>query len=325
MKSLKICLLGLALFSFGTACKKSTIESNTEESKTTVDAKMSSNASAQIAQAAGGQLTVGYYRTWRDNATASGNATDMRQLPEKLGMVMIFPDYTPPENAYWNTLKTNYVPFLHGRGTQVVITIGDLSGATSSTGRQDSASYAAWAKTIKDKWVTEYNLDGIDVDVESNPSGTELTKKVAAVKALSKYFGPRSGTGKKFIYDTNQNPTSFFKQINKLIDYVFLQAYGRSTSNLTSTYNLYAPYITPSKFVPGFSFYEENGSNWGDVQYPDPNLQSRCYQYARWNPAQGTKGGIFSYAIDRDIPSITNSIVAPDYAVTNKIIGIVNP
>jgi hypothetical protein len=58
----------------------------------------------------------------------------------------------------------------------------------------------------------EYNLDGIDIDIESSPSGATLTKFVAATKALSKYFGPKSGTGKTFVYDTNQNPTNFFIQ-----------------------------------------------------------------------------------------------------------------
>lgn len=51
-------------------------------------------------------------------------------------------------------------------------------------------------KSIYDKWVGEYNLDGIDIDIESSPSGATLTKFVAATKALSKYFGPKSGTGK---------------------------------------------------------------------------------------------------------------------------------
>jgi hypothetical protein len=99
----------------------------------------------------------------------------MRWLPDSLDMVMVFPDYTPPENAYWNTLKTNYVPYLHKRGTKVIITLGDLNSATT-TGGQDSIGYSSWAKGIYDKWVGEYNLDGIDIDIESSPSGATLTK-----------------------------------------------------------------------------------------------------------------------------------------------------
>ncbi|MDE5494090.1 endo-beta-N-acetylglucosaminidase family protein [Elizabethkingia meningoseptica] len=275
------------------------------------------------------QISAGYYRTWRDSATTSGNIPSMRWLPDSLDMVMVFPNYTPADNPYWNTLKTNYVPYLHKRGTKVIITLGDLSSATT-TGGQDSIGYSSWAQGIYNKWVGEYNLDGIDIDVESNPSGATLTKFVAATKALSKYFGPKSGTGKTFVYDTNQNPTNFFTQTASRYNYVFLQAYGRSTSNLTTVSGLYAPYINMKQFLPGFSFYEENGypgNYWNDVRYPQ-NGTGRAYDYARWQPKTGKKGGVFSYAIDRDAPltsSTDNTLRAPNFRVTKDLIKIMNP
>ncbi|WP_407478228.1 endo-beta-N-acetylglucosaminidase family protein [Elizabethkingia meningoseptica] len=275
------------------------------------------------------QISAGYYRTWRDSATTSGNIPSMRWLPDSLDMVMVFPNYTPADNPYWNTLKTNYVPYLHKRGTKVIITLGDLSSATT-TGGQDSIGYSSWAQGIYNKWVGEYNLDGIDIDVESNPSGATLTKFVAATKALSKYFGPKSGTGKTFVYDTNQNPTNFFTQTASRYNYVFLQAYGRSTSNLTTVSGLYAPYINMKQFLPGFSFYEENGypgNYWNDVRYPQ-NGTGRAYDYARWQPKTGKKGGVFSYAIDRDAPltsSTDNTLRSPNFRVTKDLIKIMNP
>lgn len=275
------------------------------------------------------QISAGYYRTWRDSATTSGNIPSMRWLPDSLDMVMVFPNYTPADNPYWNTLKTNYVPYLHKRGTKVIITLGDLSSATT-TGGQDSIGYSSWAQGIYNKWVGEYNLDGIDIDVESNPSGATLTKFVAATKALSKYFGPKSGTGKTFVYDTNQNPTNFFTQTASRYNYVFLQAYGRSSSNLTTVSGLYAPYINMKQFLPGFSFYEENGypgNYWNDVRYPQ-NGTGRAYDYARWQPKTGKKGGVFSYAIDRDAPltsSTDNTLRAPNFRVTKDLIKIMNP
>ncbi|HFK5570661.1 TPA: endo-beta-N-acetylglucosaminidase family protein [Elizabethkingia meningoseptica] len=275
------------------------------------------------------QISAGYYRTWRDSATTSGNIPSMRWLPDSLDMVMVFPNYTPADNPYWNTLKTNYVPYLHKRGTKVIITLGDLSSATT-TGGQDSIGYSSWAQGIYNKWVGEHNLDGIDIDVESNPSGATLTKFVAATKALSKYFGPKSGTGKTFVYDTNQNPTNFFTQTASRYNYVFLQAYGRSTSNLTTVSGLYAPYINMKQFLPGFSFYEENGypgNYWNDVRYPQ-NGTGRAYDYARWQPKTGKKGGVFSYAIDRDAPltsSTDNTLRSPNFRVTKDLIKIMNP
>lgn len=275
------------------------------------------------------EISVGYYRTWRDSATLAGNIPSMRSLPDSLDIAMVFPNETPPDNAYWSMLKTNYVPYLHKRGTKVIITLGNLDQATT-TGTQDSIGYSKWAKDIYDKWVTGYNLDGIDIDIESNPSGESLTKFVSAAKALSKYFGPKSGTGKIFVYDTNQKPTPFFTQTASLYNYVFYQAYGGSTARLTSVSALYMPYINMKQFLPGFSFYEERGypSNyWDDVKYPQ-NGTGLAYDYARWEPASGKKGGIFSYAIDRDAPLISphdNTLLKPNFKVTNDLIKIMNP
>ena len=40
----------------------------------------------------------------------------------------------------------------------------------------------------------------------------------------------------------------------------------------------------------------------------------------------GSKGGTFSYAVDRDFSgSYTDNLVTPDYHVTRKIISILNP
>lgn len=275
------------------------------------------------------EISVGYYRTWRDSATAAGNIPSMRSLPDSLDIAMVFPYETPPENAYWNMLKTNYGPYLHKRGTKVIITLGDLKNATT-TGAQDSIGYSAWAKGINDKWVGEYNLDGVDIDIESNPKGETLVKYVAAAKALSKYFGPKSGTGKLFVYDTNQNPTSFFTQTAAYYNYTFYQAYGGSIARLNTVSALYAPYISMKKFLPGFSFYEERGyptNYWDDVKYPQ-NGTGRAYDYTRWEPATGKKGGVFSYAIDRDAPLESqhdDRLLKPNFKVTKDLIKIMNP
>lgn len=327
----------LCLFVMATLCVRCSTENDrslAEDKGAPSAQKLSMNARANLNDLIAykntdHQISAGYYRTWRDSATASGNIPSMRWLPDSLDVVMVFPDYTPDTNPYWNTLKTNYVPYLHKRGTKVIITLGDLSSATT-TGGQDAAGYAAWAQGIYNKWVGEYNLDGIDIDIESNPTGATLTKFVAAAQALSKHFGPKSGTGKTFVYDTNQNPTTFFTLTASYYNFVFLQAYGRSTSNLTSVSALYAPHISMKQFLPGFSFYEENGypgNYWNDVKYPQDGT-GRAYDYARWQPATGKKGGVFSYAIERDAPLSSfkdNRLLAPNFRVTKDLIKIMNP
>lgn len=66
---------------------------------------------------------------------------------------------------------------------------------------------------------------------------------------------------------------------------------------------------------------------WNDVRYPQ-NGTGRAYDYARWQPATGKKGGIFSYAIERDAPltsSNDNTLRAPNFRVTKDLIKIMNP
>ncbi|WP_324123875.1 extracellular solute-binding protein [Bifidobacterium sp. B4107] len=58
-------------------------------------------------------------------------------------------------------------------------------------------------------------------------------------------------------------------------------------------------FVPASKFVTGFSFYEEGGPRWGDVTYPIEG--SRVKDLLSWHPAGLNRtGGLFAYAIDRD-------------------------
>lgn len=182
-----------------------------------------------------------------------------------------------------------------------------------------------------DSTINKYGLDGYDIDIESNPSGTTLTDMAGVYNALSAYLGPKSGTGKLLTFDTNQTGSnSLFQQVYADISYVFLQAYGRGASTLQSTWSTFSSRISSTQFVVGFSFYEENGypSNyWDDVIYPQ-NGTGRAYDYARWEPTSGKKGGTFGYAIDRDAPLTSqhdNTIRTPNFRVTNDLIKIMNP
>jgi len=316
-----------------TSCKKEVekLGSGGTTGKTEANA---SNASLIAYKATSHELAVGYYRTWRDR-TVSGNANDpiMTDVPDSLDIVCNFSNYTPPGSSYWTTLKNTYIPALHAKGTKVVNTQGFPSvtdTAYSNHYTNDAAGYAAWALATYNSY-NAMGYDGIDFDVEYNPTGATLTTQAGMIKALSQYFGPKSTTGKLLIFDTNQSGTNnLFRQANTYISYLFLQAYGRGTSGMQSTWNTFSPYIQSKQFVIGFSFYEENGypSNyWDDVIYPR-NGTGRAYDYARWEPTTGKKGGVLSYAIDRDAPLTSqhdNTIVKPDFKVTKDLIKIMNP
>lgn len=271
------------------------------------------------------QLMCGYWRTWYDNAQGSSNIPKMTDVPDSLDIVDVFPDYTPNNNPFWNTLKNTYVPALHAKGTKVVIAsgLGDwATGISSGIYTHDITGYQKYAKMVMDSAVNKYGLDGFDMDIESSPSGQTLTDYTGISKALSAYLGPKSGTGKILIYDTNQDgTTALFGNISTYISYVFLQAYGRDVSSLTGTFNTYSNRIAAAQFLVGFSFNEGSTIQWNDVPFNNNGNTGRCYDYARWNGTN--KGGVFGYAIDRDRQDPNNANA--DYFTTKHIIGIMNP
>ncbi|MBS0027646.1 EndoS/ChiA family endoglycosidase [Chitinophaga sp. 22321] len=251
--------------------------------------------------------------------------TNFSQVPDSLDILILF-CFSPSSPVA--SQVPGWISSLHTKGTKVILTGGlDLvAGAT-----HDSVGYALTAKHIMDSVVNKYGFDGYDIDIESTPSGQTLTDMAGVYKALSRYLGPKSGTGKLLTFDTNQSGSnSLFQKVYTMVDYVWLQAYGRGASTLQSTWNTFSPYIRSSQFIPGFSFYEERGypSNvWYDVTYP-VNGTGRAYDYARWEPSTGKKGGVFSYAIDRDAPltsSTDNTAYAPTYIVSRQLIQIMNP
>ena len=275
------------------------------------------------------QLMAGYYRVWSDKAAYADGFTTMTQLPDKLDIVIIFSAYAKPSNPFWKTLKEKYIPYLHDRGTKVVFS-RDVSHLYSKLERHDEQAYQERANQLINI-VNEYNFDGLDFDIEGYYNSTQKQDIIGVMKALSSKLGPLSGTDKLLIYDTNKSGwSSLFQSVHTYISYVFLQVYGgRETERLDISYSTYSNYIRSDQFVPGFSFYEERGLNWGDLNYDkDKKLTGTgtAYKYAKWQPKSGgKKGGIFAYAIDRDIPYITDEKVSPNYAVTKRLINIMNP
>jgi len=265
-------------------------------------------------------LMFAYYRTWRDIATdPTQNQTSMKDLPDSLDLVFVFPDFTPEGSPYWDSLRTSYVPYLRERGTKVIMTAG-INALLNKEYANNEDGYKQLAKKLYEDNVAKFNLDGFDIDFEQSLSKEEQERAIGVTKALSQYMGPKSKTGKLLIYDTNRDGTNtLFEPISEYLDYILVQSYGRSSSDqsLQNTFNTYASFLHPSKYLIGFY-------SWNDT---NPILEnSRAYAYAKWQPTQGKKGGIFSYAVDRDgIPDGENRILKPTYEVTKQLISTMNP
>ncbi|MFE6996847.1 hypothetical protein ACFVAE_12865 [Microbacterium sp. NPDC057659] len=258
-------------------------------------------------------LVMAYYRTWRDvtvphdanSNLPDPNVTKMTDLPAEVDVAMVFDAGKTADTDYWKTLRDEYVPTLHARGTRVVYTLWIDKLAKADIPLTDEA-YREYAQQLVDTYVTPYGLDGIDIDVESYPTGDNLTRAIGVFKALGEIIGPKSGSDKLFIFDTNQTgSTPLFEAVSDNVSYVLLQAYGRDASRMQSTWETFADDIAPCQFLPGFSFPEEQDrTHWGDAEgiYDSATASSYlAHKYATWQPAEGgQKGGFFAYAVDRD-------------------------
>ncbi|EOZ1612002.1 endo-beta-N-acetylglucosaminidase family protein [Streptococcus pyogenes] len=249
---------------------------------------------------------------------------------------------------------------------------GDNSGIAEDASKYPNTPEGnkALAKAIVDEYVYKYNLDGLDVDVEHDSipkvngeaSDENLKRSIDVFEEIGKLIGPK-GTDKSrlFIMDStymaDKNP--LIERGAPYINLLLVQVYGsqgekgvfqNDTKLVTDTpeerWQGYSKYIRPEQYMIGFSFYEENaqeGNLWYDIserkESDTTGLSSsitatRAERYAKWQPKTGgVKGGIFSYAIDRDgvahqpkkyakqkeFKDATDNIFHSDYSVSKAL------
>ena len=268
------------------------------------------------------QILAAYWRTWRDKAHDPLNLHGADEIPQGVDLLNVFPWDTPPDSPFWATLKDVYAPTLQARGTRLVMSKGEKSFiADPDTYPNHAAGHAAFAEMLIATEVDRYGLDGIDIDYEEPLDTQQQQLFVGRFLAVAKHLGPQSGSGRLLILDTNHDGNDpVVKQLTRHIDYLFLQAYGRGAGGLQNTLNTFRGIMSRKQFVPGFSFYEERGAQWNDVA---PDRQSgNAFDYARWQPQGSTKGGVFCYALDRDIAEKTDQLIAADFAVTRQLLEL---
>ena len=245
-------------------------------------------------------LEFAYFRTWHDRAVDPSRPNSIGEVPAEIDVLFVFPDYTPEDSPFWGTLRDEYVPTLHARGTRVVRTT-DIRAVLDPQFPDTADGHRANAEHLVETLVEQHGLDGLDIDMERTLTEAENARAVGVFRELSRLIGPLSGTGRLFIYDTNRDgDVPLLGAVADGIDYVLVQSYGRSPSSLQATWDTFAPHIDPEQYLIGFSFYEENDdwNEWNDTS--EPFEESRAVAFADWQPAGASKGGVFSYAVDRD-------------------------
>ena len=273
-----------------------------------------------------------YYRTWRDKYASwpgsenepenpAFNEQRMDDLPRGVDVAFVFSNYVSDESRFWDVLRDEYVPNLHAQGTKLVRTV-DIGVILDAPTADTPEAYDAAAEQILAEYVTDDGLDGLDVDMERELSAAQVNRAAGVFEALSAHIGPQSGTDRLFVYDTNKEGTHpLTARIAPYVSYVLVQSYGREVSGLQRTWDSYAPYVHPCQYLIGFSFYEERGADWGDTR--DPFETSRAAQYAQWQPQGATKGGIFSYAVDRDGKVVgDDTITRSDFSWSKRLIAM---
>lgn len=266
-------------------------------------------------------LQFAYFRTWHDRAADPSRPNSFADIPEGVDLAFVFPDFTPPENRFWQVLKEEYVPQLHERGTALVHT-GDISLLLDPAFPDTAQGHRDLAEHLVQTKVRAYDLDGLDIDMERELEPADAERAAAVFHELSRLIGKESGpdADTMLIYDTNLGGDQpVFANSAHCFDFVLEQAYGRSIDRLQTCWETFAPHIGAERFLIGFSFYEEFDLNrWDDTS--EPFETSRAAAYVDWQPEGATKGGVFSYAIDRDnIPFLDDEIRPADYSVTRQI------
>ncbi|HEL1017554.1 TPA: endo-beta-N-acetylglucosaminidase [Streptococcus equi subsp. zooepidemicus] len=248
---------------------------------------------------------------------------------------------------------------------------GDHSGIAEDAQKYPNTPEGnkALAKAIVDEYVYKYNLDGLDVDIERDSipkvngkeSNENIQRSIAVFEEIGKLIGPKGADKSRlFIMDStymaDKNP--LIERGAPYIDLLLVQVYGiqgekgdwdpvarKPEKTMEERWESYSKYIRPEQYMVGFSFYEENagsGNLWYDIneRKDDHNplnseiAGTRAERYAKWQPKTGgVKGGIFSYAIDRDgvahqpekyakrkdFKDVTDKIFHSDYKVSKAL------
>ncbi|KAA8713733.1 endoglycosidase [Lactococcus garvieae subsp. garvieae] len=267
--------------------------------------------SAQAQEESQQAKTMVYYRAWRDKEMKGVNTSltdenwlSMDDIPYGIDIVNVF-SYVPQgqENAaapFFKKLKQSYVPNLHARGVKLTkaIDYSELLKIPYAGNFPTAEEFDAYANKLLDEHVRQYGLDGLDIDMETYPSATDIALSNGVIRALSKYIGPLAKNGTVFVYDTNGSNLNPLKDVADSFTYLGYQQYGSDDTRTARAIKDYTGVIPKEQFMPGLAFPEEQDSNrWYDAN--EPYEESNIYKVAKYT-AENKLYGMFLYALDRD-------------------------
>ncbi|MDE5890142.1 MAG: DUF1735 domain-containing protein [Bacteroidales bacterium] len=253
------------------------------------------------------KVAFGWYGSWTGNGASY--QTRLVSAPDSMDIISIWSqwyDLTPDQIA-----DKEYVQKVKGTKVTYTIFLDNLpeqfrcEGWPNVSEEEQDRCIETFAKAYCQDSMVKYNYDGIDIDYEpgfgasgplvGNPA-PDLFRRT--IRAMSKYVGPKSGTGRLFMIDGV--PYAVTGEDAELFDYGIVQAYNSSSySDLQSRFNnAYNAGWTPEQYI----FAENFESYWkdGGVNHrcSDGQVVNSLLGMARFNPTQGFAGGFGAYHME---------------------------
>lgn len=168
---------------------------------------------------------------------------------------------------------------------------------------KNDAGIAQYIAELK-REVYNKDLDGLDLDYEpSDGFFTIESNFIKLVTGLSQFLGPKSGTGKTLNIDYfDRRPPGILADY---VDFIVFQNYSNQTFSVNDQRNDNYYSSLSVDYPPNKYFITENmGDLWqtGGSPYTlnDGTVVNSLLGYAKWNPAQGRKGGFGGFFVQRD-------------------------
>lgn len=246
------------------------------------------------------KLAFGWYGSW--TATGASYQTRLQSAPDSMDIISIW--------SQWHSLTPEQIAdkdFVQKvKGTKVIFTVflNNLPDEFKIKGQTTDEAIETFAKAYCRDSINKYNYDGIDIDYEPGYGAfgefvghdNEQFKKL--ITAMSKYVGPKSGTGKLFTIDGV--PFAVHKECAQLFDYGIVQAYqSNGDDDLQYRFSQAADKgWKPEQYI----FTENFESYWktGGVNFRTATGEyvNSLLGMARFNPSQGFCAGFGSYHME---------------------------
>ncbi|WP_418991068.1 glycoside hydrolase family 18 [Alistipes sp.] len=173
------------------------------------------------------KLAFGWYGSW--TAISSSKQNHMSSVPDSMDIISVWSQWhslTPEQIA-----DKAFVQQVLGAKVVFCISAKDMPEVFKVDGQITEDGIIAYAKAWGKDSMDKYQYDGMDIDFETaidhqGPMNTNPANFKKFAEELSKYIGPKSGTGRLFLIDGNVDSSWLPANIAELCDYAVSQAYN---------------------------------------------------------------------------------------------------